>query len=252
MSGARTGPRAGERDALISLAAVHFRYDLGPSGLDAPFELEVPELELRRGQKLACIGPSGCGKTTLIHLISGVLRPHSGRVCFDGHELSAASERERRALRLREIGMVFQEFELLDYLSALDNILLPYHLGGGLRLDSAVRARARELAGELGIARLLAHSPARLSQGERQRVALCRALITRPKLLLCDEATGNLDPEATGASLHALFEAVEREGAGLILVTHDRALLPHFERVLDMAQLRGRRGAALEAPGGSA
>ncbi|MFT4539687.1 MAG: putative ABC transport system ATP-binding protein [Planctomycetota bacterium] len=217
-------------DYLIQLEGVSFSY-----GLQA-FELRVPELSVASGQRIACVGPSGCGKTTLIHLISGLLQAAEGRVRFDGHDFGSMSDRERREVRIRDIGMVFQEFELLEYLSALDNILLPFHISDSLALAPADRERARELAQSLGIADKLGRSPARLSQGERQRVALCRALVTQPKLLLCDEATGNLDPRATDRSLELLFDAVEERQTTLIFVTHDRSLLDRFERVVDLAQ----------------
>ncbi|MAB77895.1 MAG: ABC transporter ATP-binding protein [Planctomycetes bacterium] len=206
----------------------------------ADFELRVDELAARRGEAVACIGPSGCGKTTLVHLIAGILVSNNGTVQLDGTDLSTLNERERRARRIRTIGMVFQEFELLEYLSALDNILLPYHVADELQLDADVRGRARELASEMGISDLLARKPKKLSQGERQRVALCRALVTQPKLLICDEPTGNLDPKNAETIVELLLRQAREHAATVFMVTHDHGLLKRFDRVVDVRNLNGR------------
>ena len=136
--------------------------------------------------------------------------------------------------------MVFQEFELLEYLSALDNILLPYHVADELQLDADVRGRARELASEMGISDLLARKPKKLSQGERQRVALCRALVTQPKLLICDEPTGNLDPKNAETIVELLLRQAREHAATVFMVTHDHGLLKRFDRVVDVRNLNGR------------
>lgn len=201
------------------------------------FRMEVRALEVERGARTACVGPSGTGKTTLVHLIAGVLRPEAGTVHVAGRDLGRMTDAEVREFRIANIGMVFQEFELLDYLSSLDNILLPYRVASALVLDRSVRSRARELAGAMGIDHVLTRRPARLSQGERQRVALCRALVTQPALLLCDEATGNLDPESAARSMSLLFDAVAARGATLFLVTHDHSVLDRFEQIIDTREL---------------
>ena len=133
------------------------------------------------------------------------------------------------------MGFVFQDFALLDYLTARGNILYPYRIGAGLRLDRAARARAEALAGACGIAGLLDRRPGRLSQGERQRVALCRALVTEPGVVLADEPTGNLDPANKALILDLLFERTRAAGASLLAVTHDHELLSRFDRVVDLA-----------------
>jgi len=199
--------------------------------------MEVRALEVERGARTACVGPSGTGKTTLVHLIAGVLRPEAGTVHVAGRDLGRMTDAEVREFRIANIGMVFQEFELLDYLSSLDNILLPYRVASALVLDRSVRSRARELAGAMGIDHVLTRRPARLSQGERQRVALCRALVTQPALLLCDEATGNLDPESAARGMSLLFDAVAARGATLFLVTHDHSVLDRFEQIIDTREL---------------
>ena len=225
--------------AAIELEDLAFAYPVAGRG---GFSLAVDRLRIERGERVACIGPSGSGKSTLIDLIAGIRVPDRGRVSLDGVEISALGEDQRRAHRLARIGMVFQEFELLDYLSAGDNILLPYRLGGGLTLDAQARERARRLAADTGVAHTLGRSPARLSQGERQRVAVCRALVTQPTLLLCDEGTGNLDPQTAGVTLDLLFQQADALGATLLFVTHDHGLLERFGRVIDLRELTAAGG----------
>lgn len=216
--------------ARLEAADLRFRYGEGD------FALDLEGLVVEPGEAVACIGPSGCGKTTLLRLLTGQLVPDAGTVTLADRPLSALSDQARRARRLREVGLVFQDFALLDYLSARDNLLLPYRLSPELGLDDSARARADELARATGIAGLLSRKPARLSQGERQRVALCRALVTEPGLVVADEPTGNLDPRAGAAAVDLLFEQVRARGATLLVVTHDHLLLPRFDRVLDLAE----------------
>ena len=144
----------------------------------------------------------------------------------------------RRRFRASQIGFVFQDFALLDYLSARQNIYYPYRITPALVLDDAARARAERLASACGIGDKLDRHPAALSQGEQQRVAICRALVTQPKLILSDEATGNLDPDSKSRILDLLFQQAAEAGAAVLAVTHDHELLPRFERVLDFAQFR--------------
>ena len=217
----------------FALRGIHWRYP------DGDFELHVGQLEARRGEAVACIGPSGCGKTTLVNLVSGILVPERGTVELAGETLTGLNERARRARRIANIGMVFQEFELLEYLSALDNILLPYHVADELTLDETARERARELAGTMGIDALLERKPRRLSQGERQRVALCRALVTEPKLLMCDEPTGNLDPRNADTIVDLLLKQARERNATVFMVTHDHSLLERFDRTVDVRDLAG-------------
>lgn len=216
--------------AALEATGVHFSYE--PGG----FELHVPRLELHPGESAACIGPSGCGKTTLVRLLTGQLVPGRGTVSLGGRPLSTLSEEGRRARRLREVGLVFQDFALLDYLSARENLLLPYRLSSALRLDDAARGRAEELARAAGIHAQLGRRPERLSQGERQRVALCRALVTEPGLVVADEPTGNLDPANAVGAVELLLEQVRARGATLLVVTHDHGLLPRFDRVIDLGE----------------
>ncbi|MEZ5965230.1 MAG: ABC transporter ATP-binding protein [Planctomycetota bacterium] len=227
---------------MTSVEIERLRFGYGPGA----FVLDLPRLRLDAGEVVACIGPSGSGKTTLVNLLAGIDVPQSGSVRLDGVAMSALPDAARRAFRLARIGLLFQELELLDYLSALDNVLLPFHLAGRAAVTAARIGAARALAASMGLTPpLLERRPAQLSQGERQRVALCRALVTEPSLVLCDEPTGNLDPRTATTVLDLLLDEVRRRGATLLMVTHDHALLPRFDRVIDMSNLCS----AAEAPG---
>lgn len=212
---------------MIQLEELRFAY-----GTDG-FQLDIPELQIEGGSTLACIGPSGSGKTTLLNLVAGIIVPQAGRVTVGGTEVSALPDKRRREFRITTIGLVFQEFELLDYLDVRDNILLPYRITSALRLTPDVRERAAALAARVGLGDKLKRRPGELSQGERQRVALCRALLPAPRLLLADEPTGNLDPANKGRVLDILFDYVSETGATLLTVTHDHNLLDRFDRVID-------------------
>lgn len=200
--------------------------------------MAVDRFSVAKGERVAVVGPSGTGKTTLLNLISGILTPQAGRVEVDGAIVSDMSDATRRAFRVSSIGFVFQNFELIEYLTARENILYPYRITDTLRLDRQIRARAEDLAGAVGLSDKLGRKPAALSQGEQQRIAICRALITQPPLLLADEATGNLDPDNKALILDLLFDQAKRHDATLLAVTHDHDLLPRFDRVVDFAQFR--------------
>jgi putative ABC transport system ATP-binding protein len=174
----------------------------------------------------------------LLNLIAGVVLPTSGRITTNDVDVTALDDGRRRAFRVASIGLVFQEFELIEYLGVLDNILLPYRINPALRLNREVRRRAHDLAVEVGLDDKLSRNVRRLSQGERQRVAVCRALLPSPPLLLADEPTGNLDPGNRDHVLDILFDYVAKSRATLVTVTHDQDLLPRFDRVLDLESLR--------------
>ncbi|MFK7959642.1 MAG: ATP-binding cassette domain-containing protein [Phycisphaerales bacterium] len=217
---------------MVRLNDIRFRYPA------ERFELTVDDLAIDEGSATAIIGPSGCGKTTLLRVLCGILRPSQGRVEVLGENVAAMSEAAARAFRIARLGLVFQEFELLDYLDVRDNILLPFHMSSALRLDAGARTLATELAERTGIEHLLDARPRQLSQGERQRVAICRSLVTKPQLVLADEPTGNLDPANQQNVVALLRERVAEAGAGLIMVTHEHELLEHFETVVDLADVR--------------
>lgn len=216
---------------MIALEDIHFGYGTG-------FRLRIPEFTLETGERVAVVGPSGSGKTTLLNLIAGILTPQSGRISVSGEEVSALSDAERRQFRASRIGFVFQDFALLDYLSARQNILYPYRITPALKLDQAAAARAEDLAAACGIGDKLDRHPGALSQGEQQRVAICRALVTQPGLILSDEATGNLDPDSKHRILDLLFAQAAAAGAAVLAVTHDHELLARFDRVIDFADFR--------------
>ena len=212
---------------MIKIENLEFHYDAGD------FRLLISELTVPQAEKTAFIGPSGSGKTTLLNLVAGIFLPRAGMVTVDAFIVSKLNDSERRNFRIQNIGFVFQDFELIDYLNVLDNILHPYRITDALTLDMDVRARAVQLAEEMGIADKLKRHPNDLSQGEKQRVAICRSLLPSPKVVLADEATGNLDPANKTKILDLLFRSVEAHGATLLAVTHDHELLSRFDRVID-------------------
>ncbi|MEC8929403.1 MAG: ABC transporter ATP-binding protein [Verrucomicrobiota bacterium] len=213
----------------LRLHAVDFRYTGGA------FRLAPPNLEIEPGQHIAFTGPSGSGKTTLLRLLAGIHTPQEGRVELDGDNAATWPDARRRAFRIQHIGFIFQDFRLLDYLDLRENILLPYRLNPALRLAPTVHERLEELAKRLSITPQLTAQPGALSQGEKQRGAIARALLPTPRLLLADEPTGNLDAVNTSRTLTLLQEEARHAKATLLMVTHDHALLEHFDRVINFS-----------------
>jgi ABC-type lipoprotein export system ATPase subunit len=218
---------------MIRIQELDFYYRPGE------FSLNIREFAVNKGEKVAVIGPSGSGKTTLLNLVGGIITPMNGVVSVDHVKVSELNDTSRGDFRVSNIGFVFQDFELLDYLNVLDNILHTYRITGALSLDKEVRSRAAELAKEMGIGDKLKRHANDLSHGEKQRVAICRALLPRPKLILSDEATGNLDPDNKMLILDLLFRSVEQHDATLLAVTHDHELLNRFDRIVDFADFGG-------------
>jgi ABC-type lipoprotein export system ATPase subunit len=216
---------------MIAIAGLSFQYP------NSAFTLDIPEFHLAPGEKVAIIGPSGAGKTTLLKLIGGIVTPQVGQIQIDGIKLHSLDDAARRNFRIARLGFVFQELELLEYLNVFDNIVHTYRINPVLHLNAQVRERAHRLAEEVGLGGKLRRMPHELSQGERQRAAVCRALLAEPGLILADEATGNLDPANKGRILDLLFQAAARRGASVLAVTHDHELLPRFDRVFDLATL---------------
>jgi putative ABC transport system ATP-binding protein len=192
---------------MISIQDLKFYYRLGE------FSLAIQEFAVTKGEKVAVIGPSGSGKTTLLNLIAGIITPIKGTVIVDDDRVSQLNDTGRRDFRITNIGFVFQDFELLDYLNVFE---------------------------AMGIGDKLKRNANDLSHGEKQRAAICRALLPQPKLILADEATGNLDPENKMLILDLLFRAVEEHDATLLAVTHDHELLKRFSRVIDFDDFQGR------------
>jgi putative ABC transport system ATP-binding protein len=195
------------------------------------FAVRDVTLSIRAGEHTAITGPSGCGKSTLLHLLGCVDAPSSGTLLFSGKEASTLNDRERSLLRLRHIGFVFQRFFLLPMLTAAENVELPQAEAGVPRDER--RRRSLELLDYVGLASRADHRPSQLSGGEMQRVAIARALSNRPRLLLADEPTGELD-QATGEHVAALLDRVNADGTAMVIVTHDPALAVRARRVLTM------------------
>ncbi len=188
-------------------------------------------LRIDPGDHVAICGPSGCGKSTLLHLLGCVDAPSRGTLLFDGHNVATLSDAERSRIRLTRVGFVFQRFFLLPMLTAAENVDLPQSEAG---VSRAVRQqRTAELLAYVGLSSRADHRPSQLSGGEMQRVAIARALANRPRLLLADEPTGELD-QATGAQIAALLDRVNADGTALAIVTHDPTLADRADRVLNM------------------
>jgi putative ABC transport system ATP-binding protein len=201
----------------------------GPVGI-----LRDVDLEAREGQSLAIVGPSGSGKTSLLMVTAGLERATGGKVEVAGHDLSAMGEDDLALMRGAEIGIIFQSFHLVPTMTALENVALPLEFAG----EGNAQATARELLQEVGLSHRMDHFPAQLSGGEQQRVAIARALSRRPKLILADEPTGNLDRRTGGHVVDLLFGLQRRREATLILVTHDEKLAGACDRIIRMADGR--------------
>ena len=190
-------------------------------------------LELAAEDVVAIVGPSGSGKTTLLQLAAGIDRPTAGRVLHSGRDIGRLAERDLTTLRRREIGFVFQFFNLVPALSAEENVALPLRLASMPRPEA--RERARSLLERVGLAGRAEHLPSEMSGGEQQRVAIARALAAGPRLILADEPTGNLDGETGRTAMQLLVEAAREHGAAVLVVTHDARVVPYADRVLRMS-----------------
>lgn len=249
---------------MIRIDDLRFQYP------QSTFCLHVSTLQIESGCAAAVVGPSGSGKTTLLNLIAGILPAESGSIVVDETEVTQLSDSARRGFRLKNVGLVFQDFELIEYLSVLDNVLLPCRIGNAVAMTPQTRERAAALIEQVGLRDHSRRSVTKLSQGERQRVAICRALLPEPTLLLADEPTGNLDPATSEIIMQLLLDQVktcdtplnpsteslenvsncatgsethrpERRRRTLIMVTHDHSLLHHFDRTISFEQFLSQR-----------
>ena len=220
---------------IVALDSMRFSYG------DA-FTLCVEELQVNSGEALCFFGPSGCGKSTLLKIIAGALTPSDGNISICGRELRSLSDEERKAHRIRNIGFVFQDFPLVNYLSALENVLLPYRINPALSLRSEDKQRAQSLLETFGLGDKCTRRPDQLSQGERQRVAIARSLITEPKLILADEPTAGLDPERSQQVMDFLLEHLEKHKVAVICVTHDPSVRARFHQALRFASRATEQG----------
>ena len=194
--------------------------------------VNVPEFSLAAGQQLALRGESGSGKTTFLHLIAGILAADAGNITLAGRDMATLGEHARDRLRAQNIGYIFQTFNLLQGYSCLENVLLGMAFGPGMD-----RAHSKAMLERVGLGHRLRHYPRQLSTGQQQRVAVARALANHPKLVLADEPTGNLDHKNARESLALIRETCRENGAALLLVSHDPAVLGTFENVRDFAEL---------------
>ena len=212
---------------MLELTAVTKTFTGGATPLQI---LRGISLTVQSGQRIAIVGSSGSGKSTLLSIMAGLDQPTSGRVILDGVDLTTSSERAITELRRQSIGYIFQSFELVESLTALENVLLPAALDGKNQL-----ARAEDLLAKVGLRDRLTHYPSELSGGEQQRVALARALINQPKIIFADEPTGSLD-ERTGGEVFALLHDFTRQHqTALVLITHDRALSRTMDLVYELS-----------------
>lgn len=225
---ARPGPSAGE---VVATRDLH-RTFADAEGHEIRV-LRGLELSVRRKETLAVVGPSGSGKSTLLHLLGGLDRPTAGRVILGGRPLESLPDEELAAMRNRYVGFVFQFHHLLRDFTALENVMVPQLIAGVGRRRAA--ARAHELLESVGLADRTDHTPGRLSGGEQQRVAVARALVNEPSLLLADEPSGNLDMETSERLHDMLFELVEEHASALVVVTHNRSLSGRAGRVLKLS-----------------
>ena len=216
---------------MIELSQIKFEYK------ESDFRLQFNSIKAESRKAVALIGPSGCGKTTLMSLIAGILPSQTGSILIDNTEIHKLTDKQRRLFRIQNIGFVFQDFALLEYLNLYENILHPFRINSALTLDGSVKTRANDLAEKVGISKRLKNYPGQTSVGEQQRCAIARALLNEPAVILADEPTGNLDPNNKKAILEILLQYVQGHDATLLVATHDYDLLDFFDEVIDFRKL---------------
>jgi len=190
------------------------------------------DVEIKEGEMIAIMGPSGCGKTTLLNVLSGIDEPNSGEVMIDGNPMYSVSDDKRTQMRAQNLGFIFQDFNLLPVLSAVENVELPLLLLGKSASES--RKSALEALDSVGLADRSEHRPTELSGGQQQRVAIARAIVHHPKVILCDEPTGNLDSATSSTVMNLLKEINNKLGTTFLLVTHDKDVASQCSRILRM------------------
>jgi len=198
--------------------------------------LKGVSLELRKDEIIAIVGPSGAGKSTLLHILGGIDRPSSGRVFLDNSDFYSLDDVKRARFRNQKIGFVFQFYHLLPEFTALENVILPALIKGqeaGNRKQD-IRNKAEILLEDVGLGKRMHHRPGELSGGEQQRVAIARALVNNPKVLLCDEPTGNLDSEMGQEILNILFSLNKKHKTAIVIVTHDKEIARKAHKIIEM------------------
>ena len=213
-------------EPVLSIRGLKRSYVTGGRTLEV---LKGVDLDVMPGEVVGLIGPSGSGKSSLLHAAGLLEEPDAGRIVIAGQDCSDMDDRARTKVRLHQIGFVYQFHHLLPELTALDNVALPQRIAGQGKAEA--RGRAGELLGALGLAERVEHQPSQLSGGEQQRVAVARALANRPRLLLADEPTGNLDPATSKIVFQALHDLVRGTGVAALIATHNMELAGYMERV---------------------
>ena len=215
---------------ILQIRDLHFQYPA------SDFKIEISDIKITQGSKIAISGKSGSGKTTLIHLISGILKPQSGEILFYDKSITDMNDKEIRKHRISNIGFIFQEFELLEYLNVMDNLILPYKINKSLVLNAEIKDKAKEIANRIGIGNKLDQHPKQLSGGERQRLAIARALITSPPLIIADEPTGNLDEKTSNIVMDEITDQVSYTNSTLIMISHNNELISSFDETIDIQE----------------
>jgi lipoprotein-releasing system ATP-binding protein len=215
--------------AVLKLEGLKRSFRQGEREIDV---LKGASAELMPGEAVALVGPSGAGKSTMLHIAGLLETPDAGHVVVSGRDCALLDDGERTRIRRGEIGFIYQFHQLLPEFSAIENVVLPQMLMGKSRKDA--EARAKELLSALGLAERLEHRPAQLSGGEQQRTAICRALANRPKLILADEPTGNLDPTTSELVFHELIGLFRSQGVAALIATHNLELASRMDRVLKL------------------
>ena len=215
---------------ILQIRDLHFQYPA------SDFKIEISDIKITQGRKIAISGKSGSGKTTLIHLISGILKPQSGEILFYDKSITDMNDKEIRKHRILNIGFIFQEFELLEYLNVMNNLILPYKINKSLVFDAEIKDKAKEIANRIGIGNKLDQHPKQLSGGERQRLAIARALITSPPLIIADEPTGNLDEKTSNIVMDEITDQVSYTNSTLIMISHNNELISSFDEIIDIQE----------------
>ena len=216
---------------VIRIESLGFAYP------ESRFRLRIGTLTVAPSEKVALIGSAGSGKTTLLSLMAGILTPDEGNITVDREPIGSLVENARRHLRITTLGLVFQDLALLDYLSVMENILVPYRLSSALNLDNGVRTRAEALARGMGLGEQLDRSVHGLCYGEKRCIGICRALLPKPRLILADDPVAGLDPQGREKVLSLLLRSAEAYGATVVASMHDQELLDRFDRTVDCSQL---------------
>ena len=219
--------------SAMEFTDVRFRYSARAADV-----LRVPHFLVERGERLFMFGPSGSGKTTLLSLIGGLFHPNAGKISVLGQDITAMNNTARDGFRAAHVGFIFQVFNLVPYLSILQNVILPCKFGRGVSMGfPSAESEAVYLLGQLGISSVANKNVSNLSIGQQQRVAAARALMGSPGLIVADEPTSALDADARNDFLRVLFEQAKREGSTVIFVSHDRSLATQFDRSVALADI---------------